>query len=91
VNSKQASNKVQAQQVNPNLPLLRQLSPYQIAQMIRDLDSQLIGIEREQDGDELILIYSFAVAGNVQQYPIRVTTQPIASVRCRFVPGSAGV
>jgi hypothetical protein len=71
------------------MPSLRQVSPYQIAQMIRDLDSQLIGIESKQDGDELILIYSFAVAGNVQQFQISVTTQPIASITDLYPAASA--
>jgi len=48
--------------------------------MIRDLDSQLVGIESEQHGDELTLIYIFAMAGDLQRFPIDVTSQLVPSI-----------
>ncbi len=71
-------------------PLLSQLSPFQVAQMIRALDSRLIGIEEDAvQGEELALVYSFAVAGRIQRFHISITGAAIPSIAALY-PAAQG-
>ena len=65
--------------------LLSQLSPFQVAQMIRALDSRLIGIEADAvQGEELALVYSFAVAGRIQRFHISVSSAAVPSIAALY-------
>jgi hypothetical protein len=66
--------------MDSNVLLLSQLSPYQIAQMIRALDSRLLGIEGENQGAVVRLIYSFAIAGGIQHFRVNVRGDTVPSI-----------
>lgn len=66
--------------MDTNNPLFSWLSPYELAGMIRSLDSSLVNIESEQSGDELILVYTFAMAGKAQRFAVKVGDAPVPSI-----------
>ncbi|MFN8467102.1 MAG: hypothetical protein U0X20_16220 [Caldilineaceae bacterium] len=70
--------------MDSNVLLLSQLSPYQVAQMIRALDSRLIGIEGETQGAVVRLIYSFAVAGGTQHFRVNVRGPAVPSIAALY-------
>jgi len=49
---------------------LRELTPHQIAEMIRGLDSRLAGIEYDDSRDEPVLVYRFEVAGRQEEFAV---------------------
>jgi hypothetical protein len=60
--------------------LLHELSPHQIAHLIRDLDSRLIGIVYDDRGEAPILVYSFEVAGRQQEFAVIVDPPKLVSI-----------
>ena len=70
--------------MDSNVLLLNQLSPYQVAQMIRALDSRLLGIEGESQGAVVRLIYSFAVAGGIQHFRVNVRGETVPSIAALY-------
>lgn len=48
--------------------------------MIRDLDSQLIDITAVHEDEEEARVYTFLVAGQSQQFCIRLTGEPMPSI-----------
>ena len=75
--------------MDSNVLLLSQLSPYQIAQMIRALDSRLLGIEGENQGAVVRLIYSFAIAGGIQHFRVNVRGDTVPSIAAIY-PAALG-
>ena len=76
--------------MDPDQLLLSQLSPFQVAQMIRALDSRLIGIAEDAvQGEELALVYSFAVAGRIQRFHISITGTAVPSIAALY-PAAQG-
>jgi hypothetical protein len=69
--------------------LLRELSPHQIARMIRSLDSRLISISYDDRGDAPVLVYSFEVAGKQQAFPVVVDPTTLISI-VDLYPEAAG-
>jgi len=59
-------------------PLLRELSPHQLARLIRSLDSRLVGIEYDHRRD--VLVYSFEVAGKKQAFPVAIEPAKLVSI-----------
>ena len=59
---------------------LRMFSPYQIALLIRNLDSKLINIEYKQAAEERCLVYQFAVAGRVRAFPVPLNATTLDSI-----------
>lgn len=60
--------------------LLRQLTPHQIAEMIRALDSRLDSIEYDDSAGEPVLIYRFELAGRQEEFVVSAATGPLTSV-----------
>ena len=56
------------------------LSPHQVAQWIRNLDSQLLSIAGAWEDEALVLCYTFAVAGKVHPFCTKVRTAPLFSI-----------
>jgi hypothetical protein len=69
--------------------LLRELSPQQIARMIRSLDSRLISISYDDRGDVPVLVYSFELAGKQQAFPVVVDPTTLISI-VDLYPEAAG-
>ena len=60
--------------------LLRQLTPRQIAEMIRALDSRLDSIEYDDSGGEPVLIYRFELAGRQEEFVVSAAGGQLTSV-----------
>ena len=59
---------------------LRELTPHQIAEMIRGLDSRLAGIEYDTSAGEPVLVYRFELADRREEFAVATTTGPLSSI-----------
>jgi len=59
---------------------LRELTPHQIAVMIRGLDSRLAGIDYDDSTSEPVLVYRFDVAGRQEAFAVAVAAGPLMSI-----------
>lgn len=74
------ANQTQGEQTASAISQVDVLSPHQIAQWIRNLDSQLLSIVAEWDDETLVLCYTFVVAGKVHTFCTKVTTGSLFSI-----------
>jgi len=61
-------------------PPLTNISPREIAQLIRALDSKLAGIEYDDGGGAPVLVYSFEVAGRRETFVVPAKPGPLVSI-----------
>jgi hypothetical protein len=59
---------------------LRELTPHQIAEMIRGLDSRLTGIDYDTSAGEPVLMYRFELSGRREAFAVAVDVDPLTSV-----------
>lgn len=64
----------------PKAVVLQRFPPRQVAQMIRQADSQLLKIEGVRQGEILVLTYTFGVGGRRQAFQHCVMTALVASI-----------
>lgn len=62
------------------MPTLHGFSPWQVASLIRALDSRLVRIDYDDHAGEPILQYHFEVAGKTQTFPITVKPETLISI-----------
>jgi hypothetical protein len=59
---------------------LRELTPHQIAGMIRGLDSRLASIEYDDSTSEPVVVYRFEVAGRREAFAVAASAGPLTSI-----------
>ena len=59
---------------------LRSVTPHQIAEMIRGLDSRLAGIEYDERAGEPVLVYRFEMAGGRQAFALAAAPGLLTSI-----------
>src|SRR5436309_324251 len=59
---------------------LHELTPHQIAEMIRGLDSRLTGIDYDASAGEPVLMYRFELIGRREAFAVALDADPLPSI-----------